>query len=342
MLAKDTRIGVFMGGASPEREVSLESGEAVCEALGGLGYNVLPVVLRQDSLAELNGEKMDVAFIAMHGRFGEDGQLSRLLRRRGIPCTGSGPVACEIAMDKVKTKKILQRHGIPTPPYIVLCGDFTTIEADWLVRADIGYPCVVKPTDSGSSDGVSIVHDRGELRKALEKNFGTTPHVLIERYIPGREITCSILAGRALPLIEVRPKRKFYDYRAKYENCGTEYILKPALSKLVYEKVCKLSVAVHNAVGAGAMSRVDLILSEDNIPYVLEINLIPGLTSRSLLPKAARGLKIMFPRLCEMILELALERNPSYNSRGREGGEEKDKKECTAGQRKIREKAWAS
>jgi D-alanine-D-alanine ligase len=342
MLTKDTRIGVFMGGTSPEREVSLESGRAVCEALQPLGYKVLPVILNTDSLDDLNGEKIDVAFIAMHGRFGEDGQLTRLLRKRGIPCTGSSPVSCEIAMDKVKTKKILQKHGIPTPPFIVLCGDFTTTEADWLVRADIGYPCVVKPTDSGSSFGVSIVQDRSGLHRALKENFGHAPHVLIEHFIPGREITCSILAGRALPLIEVRPKRKFYDFRAKYENCGTEYVLKPKMSKSIYEKICKLSVAVHNSVGAGAMSRVDIMLSEDNIPYVLEINMIPGLTSRSLLPKAARGLKISFTRLCEMILELALERNLSYNYPRRKSAEEESKKECAAGQRGAREKAWAS
>ena len=313
MLTRDTRVAVFMGGTSQERDVSLESGGAVCEALGGIGYDVLPIVLGQDSLAEFNGEKVDVAFIAMHGHFGEDGQLTRLLRKRGIPCTGSGPGACELAMDKVRTKKVLSKHGIPTPPYIVLCGDFTPIEADWLVRVDIGYPCVVKPIDSGSSFGVSIVADRAGLREALRHNFSTTPHVLIERYIPGRELTCSIIAGRALPLVEVRTRRKFYDFSAKYENCGTEYILRPRLASAVNEKIRKLSVAVHNAVGAGAMSRVDLILSEDNIPYVLEINLIPGLTSRSLLPKAARALGISFPRLCEMILELALEGKPSYN-----------------------------
>ena len=138
----------------------------------------------------------------------------------------------------------------------------------------------------------------------------------------------------------MKPKRKFYDFKAKYENCGTEYILKPRLSNSVREKIRKLSVAVHNAVGAGAVSRVDLMLSEDNVPYVLEINLIPGLTSKSLLPKAARGLKISFPRLCEMMLELALEQNPSYNYSGERIGEEE--KRQTIGESRFREAVFAS
>ncbi len=341
ILTKDTRIGVFMGGASEEREVSLKSGEAVCNALTELGYRVLPVVLSQDSLAELNGEKLDVAFIAMHGRFGEDGQITRLLRRRGICCTGSSSAASAIAMDKVKTKKILKRHGIPTPPYIVLCGDFTTIEADWLVRADIGYPCVVKPVDGGSSIGVSIAADREGLHRALQMISGNVPHVLIERYIPGRELTCGILAGRALSVIEIKPRTRFFDFDAKYKNSGTEYILQPKLPKSVIDKMRKLSVAVHNALGAGAMSRIDLILSEDNVPYVLEANLIPGLTQRSLLPKSARNLGITFPRLCEMILELALEESSSYNYRGGWSDQEAESR-CAVGQGRPKEKARAS
>lgn len=315
MLTKNTRVAVFMGGTSQEREVSLESGTAVCEALTGLGYNVLPVILDQDNLTQLNGKRIDVAFIAMHGRFGEDGQLTRLLGKRGIPCTGSTPVAGALAMDKVKTKKVLCSRGILTPPYIVLCGDFSAIEADWLIRADIGYPCVIKPTDSGSSLGVSIVRNRGELREALMKDFQSKTHVLIERYIPGREFTCSVIAGRALPLIEVRTRRSFFDYHAKYKN-GTEFVLKPVVPSSIYEKMRKLGIAVHNAVGASGMSRVDMILSEDNIPFVLEINLIPGLTAKSLLPKAAQALGISFGRLCEMILELALEKTSVYNCRG--------------------------
>lgn len=315
MLNKNSRVAVFMGGTSGEREVSLASGGAVCDALRGLGYNVLPVILNRDSLAELNGEKVDVAFIAMHGRFGEDGQLIRLLNKRGIPCTGSTPAACALAMDKVRTKNVLARHGMRTPPYIVLCGDFSSTEADWLIRADIGYPCVLKPTNSGSSIGVSIVRNRKELLGALVKDFASDSHVLIERYIPGREFTCSVIAGRALPLIEVRARRNFYDYHAKYKN-GTEYILEHGLSRPLYEKMRKLSVAVHNAVGASGMSRVDMILSEDNVPFVLEINLIPGLTARSLLPKAALEVGIHFGRLCEMLLELALEKPASYNYLG--------------------------
>jgi len=342
MLSKDMTVGVFMGGTSDEREISLQTGKAVCKALDELGYGVYPVVLNQDSLAELNGRKIDIGFIAMHGKFGEDGQLTRLLKKRRIPYTGSSSVACELAMDKVKTKKILNRHGIPTPPYIVLCGDFTPIEADWLVRVDIGYPCVIKPVAGGSSFGISIVHDREELRKALKETSEESPHVLIERYIPGREITCGILAGRALPLIEVKPKHKFYDYSAKYDNCGTEYILKPKMSKTVYDRIRKVAVAVHNALRAGALGRVDMILSEDNIPYVLEENLVPGMTSKSLLPKAARSLGISFQRLCEMILELALERKPSYNYTGGRNAEKKSWQKKAAGKGESRQTALVS
>ncbi len=331
-LTKEARIAVFMGGTSRERGISLQTGKAVVRALRTRGYNVTPIVLDHDNLSQLNSHKIDIAFLAMHGRFGEDGQLTRLLRERGIPCTGSTPEASALAMDKVRTKKVLQRHGIPTPPYIVLCGDFTTAEADWLARADIGYPCVLKPVADGSSFGISIVRDRDGLDKALATCLKSGPHALIERYIPGRELTCGILAGRALPLIEIKPKHKFYDFDAKYYDCGTEYILKPKLTRATYEKVSKLAVAVHNSLGAGALSRVDLILSEDKIPYVLEANLIPGMTSKSLVPKAARALGISFGRLCEMILDLALEADTAYNYFGEASGrqEEKNQQESRA------------
>jgi D-alanine-D-alanine ligase len=304
-LTKEKKIGVFMGGTSEEKEISLLSGKAVTAALKELGYDAIPVVLNDDSLAALDGTHIDVAFVAMHGKFGEDGGLASLLEKKRIPYTGSNPQSSKMAMNKAMAKQWFEERGIPTPAYLILQGNFTPAEADWLIRQEFGYPCIVKPVASGSSIGVTVVENSSQLEDALKSAARPEFEVLVERYIAGREITCGILADRPLPLIELKPKSKFFDFHAKYEDAGTEHIVNPDLPEAKKIELQLSALAAHRAVGAKDFSRVDMILDNLGQVWVLEVNTIPGLTNKSLFPKAAKALGIDFPHLCEMLTDMA-------------------------------------
>jgi D-alanine-D-alanine ligase len=304
-LTKEKKIGVFMGGISSEKEISLLSGKAVTAALKELGYDAIPIVLKDHSLAALDGTHIDVAFIAMHGKFGEDGEFASLLQKKGIPYTGSDPQASRIAMNKVLAKQRFRENRVPTPPYIVLRGDFTPQEADWLIRQELGYPCVVKPVASGSSIGVAIVEDLSQLPDAFNAARGEELEVLVEKYISGREFTCGILADSPLPLIELKVKSRFFDFHAKYKDAATERIINPDLPESKKAQLQAIALAAHRAVKAKDFSRVDMILDNSGQPWILEVNTIPGLTNRSLFPEAAKALGIDFPHLCEMLTKMA-------------------------------------
>lgn len=301
-------VGVIMGGTSSEREISLKTGKSVANALSEAGYTVKEIVLNEDSVEPIEKEKIDVAFIAMHGKFGEDGELARLLEERKIPYTGSGPEGAKVAMDKVLTKKAFNAFGVPTAEYIVLDSSVSSEEADWFIKRHLnGYPVVVKPAREGSSVGISIVDMRSELQDALVKAFGFDNKILVEKYISGREVTCGILDGRPLPLVELRPSRRFFDFKAKYQDPGTLYIINPHLEPRLYRLCQEVALCAHIAVGARDFSRVDMILQERKI-FVLEVNTIPGLTERSLLPKAAAAIGVDYQTLCIKMLEMALRR----------------------------------
>lgn len=301
-------VAVLMGGPSEEREVSLKSGKAVSEALKKAGYKVIEVVINGEDLHEINGVSFDVAFIAMHGRFGEDGRLAELLERRNIPYTGSGPEASRLAMDKVAAKRMFDAFGIPTPPYLVMNESLTAADMDWFVRSELGgYPVVVKPVSSGSSIGVEVVDTRSGLSDAVSAALHYSPRVLVEKFIKGRELTCGILENRPLPLVEMKIARLFFDYRAKYSDPATQYIVNPEIEPRLYRLCQEAALCAHIALGARDFSRVDLILS-NRTPYILEVNTIPGLTERSLLPKAAAAIGLDFPSLCKRMVNLALRR----------------------------------
>lgn len=300
-------VGVIMGGTSSEREVSLRTGNAVADALESAGYTVKRIVLNENDISRLDNERIDVAFIAMHGRFGEDGELAKLLEERNIPYTGTGPEGAKVAMDKVLTKKVFEAFGIPTPDFIVLDSGISWEEADWFIKRHLEYPVVVKPAREGSSIGVNIVEMRSGLKEALKKAFEFDNKLLIEKYIKGRELTCGILDGRALPLIELCPSKLFFDYKAKYHDPGTVYIVNPKLDVRLYRLCQEVALCANIAVGARDFSRIDMILS-DRKPYVLEVNTIPGMTARSLLPKAAASIGVDYQTLCVRMLELALRR----------------------------------
>ncbi len=300
-------IGVLMGGCSSEREISLRSGAAVAEALKSIGHRVLPVDLQWEDGRELDGLPLDVAFIALHGRFGEDGRLQQILQKRGLPYTGSGPEASRAAMDKVEAKRLFKLKGVETPPHRVIARGDSHDLMEHAARA-LGYPVVMKPRAEGSSVGVTVHEDRSTLLDGAAECFRHDPIGLMEKFIRGRELTVGILDGRALPIIELRPKSRFFDFNAKYKDPDTEYIVNPPMSDLDRRRVQKAAKEAHDALGCEGMSRVDVILTPFCSVHVLEVNTIPGLTERSLLPKAARAAGVEFPELCWKITELAWKR----------------------------------
>jgi len=305
------RIAVLYGGVSEERQVSLSSGKAVAGALGSRGHRVILVDIQDRDASDLDYLDVDVAFIALHGEFGEDGQIQELLDRMGVPYTGSGPEASRIAMDKVETKRLLMAHEVPTPAFREI-GEGYDPDGARAWAEELGLPVVVKPATQGSSIGVTIVSDIDELRPALESALKFGPRAIIEKYITGREITVGLYNDHALPLIELRPSREFYDYVAKYEDHGTRYIIDTDLPVSLQLAAQDIAEATHDALGCSFFSRVDMIVGPEGQPMVLEANTIPGFTPRSLLPKAARAVGIEFPELCEAIVVAAYRRSVKF------------------------------
>ena len=298
---RDRRIGVLAGGLSGEREVSLKTGEAVCAALQDRGYHAQLVYVDRDVDLVIRQSGIQVAFLALHGRYGEDGCTQGLLELHGIPYTGSGVLASALAMNKVKSKELFRLHNLPTPPYYVVHRE--DAEADPMdAHGSIGFPAVVKPAGEGSSLGVSIVRDAAELAAALEDAFRWDDEVLVERFVEGREVSVAILDGRPLGAIEIVPSEPFYDYAAKYTSGHSTYHLPARLSPTRYRGVMAQALLAHRALGATGVSRVDLIVSDKGNEYILEVNTIPGMTPTSLLPKMAHHAGLSFGDLCERIL----------------------------------------
>ncbi len=297
------RIGVLAGGPSNEREISLKSGRAVYNALIEKGLDAIFLDVRDNIYDIIKNSKVDVAFIALHGRFGEDGTVQKILGDADIPYTGSGVEASALALDKVASKDIFNKCGIPVPRYFVLEEGEHRIIDD--VKA-LGLPVVVKPQFEGSSIGLSVVREIGSLRPAIDKALEYGGKAIVEEYIDGRELTVGILEDKPLPVIEIVAKNKVYDYSAKYNDPETRYIVPAPIRKDAYEKAQGLGWCSHAAVGCRSFSRVDMMMNKDNDIFVLEVNTIPGMTERSLLPKAAKTQGLDFGRLCIKLLEDAL------------------------------------
>jgi D-alanine-D-alanine ligase len=296
-------IAVLAGGTSTEREVSLSSGKAIADALSKMGYPVQFVDVTSQDIPELS-QPFDVFFIALHGGFGEDGTLQKIMEERGLVYTGCGAEASRICIDKVAAKQAFIDAHVQTPPY-VLVGKELADEELRLAAGVLGMPLVVKPCREGSSVGVSIARDEASFCEGVRKAGKYSEEVLVEKFIEGKELHVAILGCAALPLIEVRPAREFYDYEAKYlKDSGTQYVSDVDLPPMVYDRV-------QEAVGCRDFARVDVILPQHGKPYVLEVNTIPGFTEKSLLPMAAAAAGIAFPILCEKIVEYALRRAPA-------------------------------
>ncbi|HLG30286.1 MAG TPA: D-alanine--D-alanine ligase [Candidatus Brocadiales bacterium] len=306
-MCKTKNVAVLMGGVSSEREVSLRSGAAVSEALKQAGHNVICIEVNDEKVEELDGLEIDVAFIALHGYFGEDGGIQSLLESKGIPYTGSGVEASRIAMDKIETKRRFLANGLLTPDCVSLAQSYMIASEVQRFVDMLGFPVIVKPARNGSSIGVSIVKNFSGLKKGLEKALEFSSKALIEKYIHGRELTVGILGNNPLPIIEIKPAVEFFDYVAKYNDSRTEYNTAVSLSPSVYNEVQQAALKAHQTLGCRGFSRVDMILGEDGHIYLLEVNTIPGFTEKSLLPKAARAANIGFVDLCDMIVEFALQ-----------------------------------
>jgi D-alanine-D-alanine ligase len=320
--ARTLRIAVLMGGVSSEREVSLRSGKAVVQALAKLGHEALAVEIDSDGPDALRGlpPDVDAAFLALHGRFGEDGEVQTRLQVLGVPYTGSGPAASARAFDKAWTKEILRARGVPVAEDVVLGWPFRARDVAREVRRAASFAqdgLVVKPVREGSSVGVTIVKTVAQAMRAAWKARSFEQPLLVERFVKGRELTVAILGGVALPPIEVVPALAFYDYRAKYDpSSGTRYRVDPDdLPPGVRAAVERAALQAHEALGCEDVSRVDVRVSESGAPYVLEVNTIPGLTATSLLPKAAAAAGIGFEELCLRLVQRAIRRASAAEER---------------------------
>jgi D-alanine-D-alanine ligase len=306
---RDKKICVLMGGRSGERDVSLRSGKRVFESLKSQGFNVISMDLEDDLISKLKHEKVDLVYIVLHGRFGEDGTVQGLLEMANIPYTGSKVLASALAMNKLASKRVFDTVGIPTPRYVeVDAGSEINKEAE-KIKKIFPFPLVLKPTSEGSSLGVTLIKKGDALGEILEKSVSEYKDVFVEEYVKGKEVTVGILGKnndlQALPVLELVPRNEFYDYHAKYTAGMTEFILPAKLSKPLYKKTQEVALAAHKALGCYGVSRVDIIIGKDHVPYVHDVNTIPGMTERSDLPAEASHVGISFDELVVKILESA-------------------------------------
>ena len=295
------KVAVLLGGRSAERDISLKSGTMVLEALRRKAIDAHPFDPRDSGLEQLIAAKFDRVFIALHGRFGEDGTVQGALEYLGIPYTGSGVMASALAMDKWRTKLLWQASGVPTPPYELLASgsDFAA------VGARLGMPLMVKPAREGSSIGMSKVESVEKLEPAFELAARYDEVVIAERFIEGTELTAAILGADALPLIRLETPRVFYDYEAKYFANDTRYLCPCGLAPDLEARIQAAALEAFKRIGCSGWGRVDVMLDRGGAPYFLEVNTIPGMTDHSLVPMAARARGMSFDDLVVRILESA-------------------------------------
>jgi D-alanine-D-alanine ligase len=311
------KVLVLAGGRSREREVSLRSGKAVAEALGSKGHEVTLWDLNEVSVGNIEAERPEVVFLALHGKYGEDGTVQGLLDILDLPYTGPGVLASAMAMNKVLTKKLLAYEGLPTADFLLY--DFHGIsvsEADIEnvvkeIITELGIPVVVKPATEGSSIGTSIVKTEEALVGALRAALEYDREIVVEKFIDGVEVTAAVLGNddpTVLPLIEIVAENEFYDYEAKYNPGMSHHIIPARISDRARQRAAELAREVYKVFRCRGFSRVDFIIDADDNPLVLEINTIPGMTAMSLFPDAARAAGMEFAELCERIVKLALEK----------------------------------
>ncbi len=305
-LSRKLRVAVLCGGPSAEREISLKSGAAVARALQTLGHAVREIDPAHEDAGNCNWDAFDVAFIALHGKFGEDGQIQQILEKGLIPYTGSGVAASRLAFSKSASKERFAQHQVPTAPY-VLIHESDTAHRIMQQANQLGFPLVVKPDTQGSSLGVTIVERADDLPAALARCFQYDAFGLLEHAIRGSEWTVGLIDDRALPAIRIETGRAFFDYEAKYEDDETRYQFDYDVPAEQVESIIQTARNACSAVGTSGLARVDLILDQTGCPQVLEVNTVPGLTDHSLVPKAAARLGLTLAGLCQACLTSALQ-----------------------------------
>ncbi len=332
-MPRNITVALLLGGTSPEKEVSKSSSKSIMKALLDLGYKVklvnpayglnqpkeLEKYFEEKEFTEISNrnyvevinstlfDDVDVAFIGLHGKWGEDGTVQSLLELRGIKYTGSKVLASSLAMDKCMTKIMFQHFDVATPKWFIVKNDENNIN---LVREKIkkffGYPCVIKPNDQGSTIGLTICRGDVEVETAVKKALEFSSKALIEEYVAGRELTVAVIGQQALPVLEIKPNSGFYDYQSKYTSGMTEYIVPAEIPPKVAEHLQHQALLAFNSVGCESYARVDFRLTKDYKTYCLEVNTLPGMTSTSLVPKMAKAAGISFEDLIDRIIKFAL------------------------------------
>lgn len=308
MKNRKLKIAVIMGGTSSEREVSLATGEQILKNLDRRKY----ISKKYDPKTDLHQlfqdnlhKKIDLVFIALHGKMGEDGIIQGLLEMLEIPYTGSGVLASALAMHKITSKKIFGKHKLATPSFIFFTkSEYQKAKKDILFQVKV--PCVVKPNDSGSSIGISVVKKREQLDLAIKKALVESDEIIIEKFIAGLELTVPVLDKRALPVVEIAPKTEFFDYQAKYEVEWCEEIVPARIPIKIAKRAQDMALEAHRALYCRHYSRADMILDKKGKLWLLEVNTLPGMTPNSLIPKSAAAAGIKFPKLLEKIIKLAV------------------------------------
>ena len=314
MKVTEKKIGVLMGGLSSEREVSLASGTAVLDALRAKGYDAVKIDVDRDAAGQVARSNIGVAFIGLHGRYGEDGAIQGMLEVMGIPYTGSGILASAMGMNKTVAKRMFAADGLLVGKYAIMTPMERHAIAD-VVRG-IGFPAVIKPNAEGSSVGVTIVAKESEVGAAADLAFTYGHEIIVEQYLAGKEVQVGILGDRALGAIEIVPRDSFYSYKAKYEKGMSDHFFPARIPEQQYRTLLDAGLRAHRSLGCRGYSRVDFIVDAAGRPYILEVNTLPGMTATSLLPEIAKGVGIEFPELVEEIVRLALE-----DERGGQGAE---------------------
>ena len=313
-----SRVAVLKGGGSLERQVSLRSAGRVEDALERLGHEVVPINVDSTLVERLRDSRVDVAFVALHGRGGEDGTVQELLEIVGVPYTGSGVLACMRSMDKVLTKHLLVSEGIPTPDFFafseVAFREFGAADALPAIEERLGFPIVIKPAAQGSALGIKFAASAQDVPEALVAAFSYDDRVLLERHVEGRELAVGLLGGErdleALPIVEAKPKEEyFYDFEARYEIGKTDFVCPADLPAEVTTQAQDLAIATYRLLGCYGFGRVDMMLPDDGPPQVLEAQAIPGLTQTSLYPQAVEAAGVSFDELVERLVERALARS---------------------------------
>ncbi|MGF9978216.1 D-alanine--D-alanine ligase [Viridibacillus arvi] len=295
------RVGVIMGGVSSEKQVSLMTGGEMMVHLDKNKYKIIPIQIeKKEDLVE-NARNLDVALLALHGKFGEDGTIQGTLETMGVPYTGSSVLSSSLCMDKNISKKIIRYEGVQTPDWIHLM-NMEELNMDELDK--MGYPVVVKPNSGGSSVGVKIVYDKETVKSAITEVFKWDSEVIIEKLITGEEITCSILDGKLLPVISIRHQSEFFDYTSKYNDVATiEEVVQ--LPPETHNRVAFAAISCYKSLKCSVYARIDMMI-KNGVPYVLEVNTLPGMTKNSLLPKSAQSAGIPYHQLLDLIIENSL------------------------------------